>query len=170
MPSHIHTAHALWRAHLKPRDTAIDATCGNGHDALVLAPLVGTLLCIDKQPEAIEATKKRLGPLPHVSYQLGSHAELPAISPQLIVYNLGYLPGGDKSITTKTESTLVSIRRALEILAPGGMISITCYPGHPEGARETEQVECFIKDHLYTAHTKSNNAAAPRLYTVRKDN
>ncbi len=32
-------AHKIWKEHLKPGDRAIDATCGNGHDTLILSGL-----------------------------------------------------------------------------------------------------------------------------------
>jgi SAM-dependent methyltransferase len=53
-----------------------------------------------------------------------------------IVFNLGYLPGGDKSLTTKTESTLEAVCSALHLLAEGGLLCVTMYSGHPEGAAE----------------------------------
>ena len=59
-----------------------------------------------------------------------------ASTPKLIVYNLGYLPGSDKLLTTKTSSTLLSVEKALSLIAPNGAISITCYPGHEEGKKE----------------------------------
>ena len=55
----------------------------------------------------------------------------------MIVYNLGYLPGGDKSITTEVKSTLASVKRALTWIRDGGVISISCYIGHKQGSIET---------------------------------
>jgi Putative rRNA methylase len=141
--NHLHTAHALWREHLRPGDTAIDATCGNGHDTQILADLVGpagTLLSYDIQPQALQNAQARL---PHQQiiwkHQCHSQILLPA---RLVVYNLGYLPGGDKSITTQTDTTLKSLKKALEADA----ISIMCYPGHTEGARELTAITQFLKD------------------------
>lgn len=59
-------------------------------------------------------------------------------------YNLGYLPKGDKSITTTRSSTLKSIESALQIVRVGGLISILCYVGHPEGEQETMSVQQFV--------------------------
>jgi hypothetical protein len=61
------------------------------------------------------------------------------------VYNLGYLPGGKKSITTQTDTTLESVKLSLELLADDGAISITCYPGHEEGAREEKELLAFAE-------------------------
>ena len=62
----------------------------------------------------------------------------------LFMYNLGYLPGGDKSITTDSATTLKSLSSALELLAVGGLLCVVCYPGHEEGARESQAVEAFF--------------------------
>lgn len=52
---------------------------------------------------------------------------------RLIAFNLGYLPGGDKTITTESETTLEALKVAKEILMPGGLISLLVYVGHPGG-------------------------------------
>lgn len=57
-------------------------------------------------------------------------------APQVIVFNLGYLPGGDHSMVTAPDSTIRSVRASLDILRRGGVISIVTYPGHKEGAVE----------------------------------
>ncbi|MBI3236452.1 MAG: methyltransferase domain-containing protein [Chlamydiales bacterium] len=145
--SHIHFAHRMWEKHLLPSDWAIDATCGNGQDTLKLAQLVGPsagVIAIDIQKIAIERTKSLLSAHPekiqkvHLFEQ--SHALFPPLAIShpigLIVYNLGYLPQADKSWTTLTESTLASLQEALKLLRKGGLISITCYPGHKEGEKE----------------------------------
>jgi hypothetical protein len=80
---------------------------------------------------------------------LRSHAEILQVPlphpPRLIVFNLGYLPGGNKAVTTQTESTLDTLQKCLSILAPDGAISITCYPGHEEGLREMEAILQFVQ-------------------------
>ncbi len=148
--SHIKIAHDFWKKILTAGDCAIDATCGNGHDSLFIAELIGPegkLHCIDVQESAIENTRAELKYLIDMShFHLGSHEILPPVSPKLIVYNLGYLPGADKSLTTMTNTTLKSVQNALEIIQPGGLISITCYPGHPEGKTEQEALFQFVSE------------------------
>jgi hypothetical protein len=145
---HLLQAHEYWENHLKPTDLAIDMTVGNGHDTLVLAKLLpdGYVFGFDIQKKAIEATQARV-PQAHLFHC--SHTELKKIPlptpPRLIVYNLGYLPGGDKSITTQVETTLQSLSKALALLDLGGALSITCYPGHEEGKREEEAVFAWVK-------------------------
>lgn len=154
--SHLDLAHSYWEKIVVQGDCVIDATCGNGWDTLTLANIVlteteGKIYAFDIQQKAIEASKALLSQ--HLSLEiqnriafiLGSHTDFSMIvSPiKLIVYNLGYLPGSTKSITTETETSLKSIESGLHILQPGGAISITCYPGHPEGAREEQALLSF---------------------------
>lgn len=148
---HLDLAKRYWKNQVKKGDYAIDATAGNGHDALFLAELVltansGGLFCYDIQEKALANTsallKSKLDAeiFNRVSLIQKCHSnfcDIPLDLPiSLIVYNLGYLPSGDKSVTTMTSSTLKSIESALHRIRPGGALSITAYPGHEEGRRE----------------------------------
>ena len=64
----------------------------------------------------------------------------------VIVFNLGYLPGGDKEITTHTESTLCALQAALELLRVDGLLCVTVYWGHPSGREEREAVLRWAKN------------------------
>jgi hypothetical protein len=147
---HLEMAHLLWKTHLKPTDFAIDLTCGNGHDTLFLAACLpqGIVFGLDLQPEAIAKTRHQTKGSPNVSLFNLSHPHLPPLPspPHLAVYNLGYLPGGNKQITTKTDSTLQSLKKVQSVLSENGAISITCYPGHPEGFLEEEGVAFWAKE------------------------
>ncbi len=148
--SHLDLAHEYWRRIVKPGDTVIDATCGNGVDTLMLAQLAlneasGSLYVFDIQAEALAQTRQRLKHLTpqeqeRVVILHQCHSKFPESiangTVRLIVYNLGYLPGGDKAVTTCMETTLQSISRALPLLCSGGCLSITVYPGHVQGAEE----------------------------------
>lgn len=131
-------AHEEWKKHLRPGNRAIDATCGNGHDTLILSTLnLSHLYVFDIQEKPLKK-QKRLGVRENISYHLGCHSIFLGVetSVNLIVYNLGYLPGGNKSLTTQAETTLKSLENGLNLLSSGGLISMTLYPGHSEGARE----------------------------------
>lgn len=52
---------------------------------------------------------------------------------RLVAFNLGYLPGGDKTMITRADTTLLGLEAAERILAPGGLISLVVYVGHPGG-------------------------------------
>lgn len=176
--SPIKVAHHYWKELLIPSDIVIDATLGNGHDSLFLAPLCKTLIGIDIQNEAI-ASAKELIKFENVQYILGSHANFPEFlaphSIKLIVYNLGYLPRGNKSIVTKTETTLESLKNAQNLIVPGGMISITCYSGHEEGAKEEEAVLQFAsslnpKEWCSYHQRWLNRIRCPSLVLLTKEN
>ncbi len=153
---HLVRAKERWKQFLLPGDGVIDATCGNGHDTLFLATLpLSYLVAFDIQKEAIEQTQNRLkqqlsvSDLAIVTLFHRSHEDFSNMPPQpkpprLIVYNLGYLPGGDKTVTTRAESTRNSVNSALSFIHPEGALSITCYPGHPEGRHEKELLLDFL--------------------------
>jgi 16S rRNA G1207 methylase RsmC len=169
--NHLQQAHFYWKNLLKPSDQVIDATCGNGKDALKLAELVpqGHVYAIDIQEIALQKAKELI-PYSNISYLLQSHTELPAGEFKLIVYNLGYLPGGNKNLTTMTSTTLESLEKAAEVIAIGGALSITCYPGHPEGALEEEAVRGWVqglsKNWLITHHVWREKS--PSLFFIIK--
>ncbi len=173
-------AKKYWEDHLTPSDLAIDATCGNGHDTLFLSKLLplGAVFAFDIQQQAIQNTKTLLGQsAPHVFLHHRSHAEWDEMvfpkRPRLIIYNLGYLPKGDKQITTQTETTLKSIQSGLNLLETDGAMSITCYPGHEEGAREEEAIKRFLatipsQDWVVCHHQFVNRTNAPSLFWILK--
>ena len=132
---------------LRPGDLAVDATMGNGYDTERLAKLVGPdghVIAFDIQEQAVENTRQRLkaaGLIDRVTLIRDSHANMAAYvdrPPRLVAFNLGFLPGGDKQVTTLLDSTLTAVQAAMELLAPGGMLLICCYPGHEEGQRELD--------------------------------
>ena len=49
------------------------------------------------------------------------------------MYNLGFLPGGNKEITTLAKTTMKSIEDGLELLDSNGIMTIAVYRGHAEG-------------------------------------
>ena len=148
-------AHQLLTEHLREGDFAVDATCGRGHDTLHIAKLVGSsgrVLALDLQAEAITSTLERLrteGLADRVTLVQSSHADLQEhLTDQAIhaaVFNLGYLPGGDKAIITQPHSTLAAIQTVLDHLAPNGLLIITVYPGHQGGMEEAKQVDAFVR-------------------------
>lgn len=150
-------AKTLLRSVLQVGDIAIDATVGNGHDTVFLAEQVGDtgkVFGFDIQREAIEKTKARLSEknlLDRVQLFQTSHANMRETIPKDVhgkvkaaVFNLGYLPGGDKSIVTKAPSTIAAIEQLLEILTVGGLIVIVVYHGHEEGKRERDELLAYV--------------------------
>lgn len=166
--------------------TAVDATAGNGHDSVFLANIVGSggkVYAFDIQQTALEATTARLkqaGLATQVELIHAGHERMRQyLSPHhigkidAIMFNLGYLPGGDKSIITATESTLQALDDALKLLAPSGILTILAYPGHRGGDAEAMAVQhwcemlnkaAFIVQHLGVP----DKSHAPQLWLVRK--
>ncbi|MBE5786996.1 MAG: methyltransferase domain-containing protein [Clostridiales bacterium] len=134
---------------IRPGDTVVDATMGNGHDTLTLCRLVGPegrVYAFDVQPAAVENTRMRLeeaGVLDRATLFCLGHEHILEKVPgpiALAAFNLGWLPGGDKSITTHWETTRQAVEGALSLLKPMGVCVICAYPGHQEGDRERGQL------------------------------
>ena len=114
------------------------------------------ILAFDIQQEAIDATGRLLmsegfvDELASSSIRLicDSHENMSSYvdAANLIVFNLGYLPGGDKTVTTKADSTLQAINASLVLLARDGAVCITMYSGHEEGAKEKAQLLDFARN------------------------
>ena len=143
-------SHLILRQFLNQGDRAVDATCGNGNDTLLLAELVGEqgqVWGFDVQPQAIEATRAKVdtgGFGSRVSLILAGHEEMEQhLNEPLqgVVFNLGYLPGSDRTVITRPETTGAALQQALKLLAPGGIIAVTIYPGHGGGANERRIVD-----------------------------
>lgn len=148
-------AHTLAAEALAPGDLAVDATCGNGHDTTHLARLVGpqgNVIAFDIQVSALVETRRHLVSAGfddgRVSFIHSCHSEMEQhikpSSASLILFNLGYLPGGDHEVTTHSETTASALHAAARVLRCGGLLMVTCYPGHPEGAREADVVEQWM--------------------------
>lgn len=186
--SHIDLSHQYWNSLIKQGDTVIDATCGNGHDTLVLANLAltttsGTLFALDVQPAAIESCKELLmNKLPKniynkIQFLQGCHSKFPEEltegTVKVVVYNLGYLPGGNKSKTTTAQTTLQSLRAAQSLVQEGGLISITCYPGHEAGRIEEKEIIEYTstldpKTWSCCHHHWTNRRKSPSLLIIQK--
>lgn len=180
-------AHQQVQNVLQTGDTAIDATVGNGHDTLFLAKqvgLTGNVYGFDIQETAINATHAKLQHnelLDRVTLIQASHADMVNHIPvsqhgkiKACMFNLGYLPKGDKSIITQTNSTLPALIAACRLLAPQGMITILAYPGHIGGDIETSEVQTWceqLNPKQFTVNTVFSsipNPSAPKLFIIQK--
>lgn len=63
-----------------------------------------------------------------------------------VVFNLGYLPKGDKAVITRPKSSCMAILQALTFLSDGGFCAITLYPGHEGGDLEALEIEGLLKE------------------------
>lgn len=168
-------------------DVVIDATLGNGYDALFLAECVGEegrVFGFDVQALALENTRLRLEAATlwqRVELYLASHAQMLRYLPvvhhgrvKAVMFNLGYLPGADKSLITQVDSTLEALSAACRLLAPQSIMTVLAYPGHAGGDREAELLvawcanldsACYQWELVLSHHDKPT---APRLFVIRK--
>ena len=134
----------------------------------------------DVQPAALEATRSRLAEEGYAGqaelFLLGHEHMREAVGEPVkaIVFNLGWLPGGDHRITTLTATTLPAIQQALALLMPMGVLVICVYPGHPEGEREQEMVTRLLSSlspreyNVLMQQFLNAGAGAPLCFAVQK--
>jgi len=130
-------AHDIISKYVDTKNIAIDCTLGNGYDTDFLSEHFKRVISFDIQEEAVEKYKSKNKS--NVELVLDSHDKLEHYIKEkadCILYNLGFLPGGDKKITTMEDSTKASIVQGLELLVPGGIMLINIYTGHNEGRKE----------------------------------
>ena len=184
-------AHLLVRQAVRSGDWAVDATVGNGHDTALLAELVGPagrVFGFDIQEAALAATAERVGNAPQVTLFHAGHEKLaehiasyeaadgPAtddVPLTAVMFNLGYLPGAPKTITTRTETTLAALEQALAHLRPSGLITLVLYPGHPGGAEEADAVRSYAQtlpqDFAVIHYARINSLRpAPELLAIER--
>ncbi len=138
------------RAHIGEGDSVADFTMGNGYDTVFLSKTVGetgSVTAFDIQPSALDSTRENLrrnGCPDNWRLICASHHRASEFIKGEIkagVFNLGYLPGsGNKALTTARSTTLPAVKSALEMIAPGGILLVAVYPGHPEGEAEGREL------------------------------
>jgi predicted methyltransferase len=161
---------------------AVDATVGNGYDTLFLADRVGKsgrVLGFDVQKMALNNASEIIrfaGILDRVRLVLGCHSGLgralmgyPRVDAAM--FNLGYLPRGDRRIVTRPSTTIPAIAALIDRLAPTGRITILAYRGHPEGPEEYAAIRAFLEQTPRTEVRElagdAENELGPRLFLVK---
>lgn len=139
--------------HLHAGDVAVDFTMGNGHDTEFLSKTVGEsgrVYAFDIQQSAVNSTRHNLekaGCPKNYTLIHDSHHNVKNYVKEPIkagMFNLGYLPGGDKSITTMRATTLPAIEAAISLLDRDGILLIAVYPGHEEGDLEGKEISEYL--------------------------
>lgn len=187
VPKILDFAHILARRAVEEGGFAIDATVGNGHDTLFLAEQVGAegrVLGFDVQSDALEEAHRRLesenaaAPVrllraghetmnEHLDENHGGRVDV-------VMFNLGYLPGSNHEITTQPGSTRTALGHAVELIRPGGVITIVAYTGHEGGREEAETVARYVSDlnaqrfRSLSYHFVNQPNDPPELYVVQK--
>jgi tRNA G37 N-methylase Trm5 len=147
-------SHDIIRKVVSQGDIVVDATAGNGNDTVMLAELVGStgkVYSFDIQEKAIINTKNKLiekGYLDRVVLINDGHQNIDRYvgeNIKAVMFNLGYLPGGDHSIATKGETTAQAISKALDLVEVHGLVCIVVYYGGDSGFDEKEYLDKFIR-------------------------
>ena len=181
----VKASHEVFLPALTAGAQVVDATCGNGHDTVYCAKQVGPsghVFALDIQPAAIQATTRRVQDAgfadrvsviesDHVTW-LRHHGQTVAA----VIFNLGYLPGGDQATTTTAANTINALNAARDLLAPRGRLAVVAYPGHSEGAKEAAAVEQWFQQldpgifDVFTHQGQRGAAPPPHLFwAIRGD-
>jgi len=180
-------AMAITLQYVSEGDYVIDATCGNGNDTLIMANAVGKsgrVLAIDIQKEAINNTEKLLtdngvgnvvcvrDTFEHLGRIASVHfAEEKAAA---VMFNLGYLPGGDKNITTVSAASLEAVKQALEVIKVDGVVTIVLYDGHEAGKLEKRMILEMVEElssrdfHVVYANMLNQKKNPPEVLWITK--
>ncbi len=175
-------SHEHMRAHISAGDTVIDATAGRGRDTLFLSELVGDgghVYAFDIQQEAINSTKSLMKENRKENYTLilDSHENMKeyVTSAKAVVFNLGFLPGGDHSIFSHGDTSTKAIGEALDIIDDEGFVSVCIYHGGDTGFEERDTVLSYLgglDQKKYTVMLQSfhNRQGYPPLFVVIEKN
>ncbi|WP_342428441.1 class I SAM-dependent methyltransferase [Paenibacillus sp. FSL L8-0158] len=183
-------AHQLVATRVQPGDTAIDATVGTGADTLFLAKAAGKrgrVYGFDIQQEALHCARRRLEEnaspsLAEVSLLLQGHEQMREAVPDMlhgkvaaVMFNLGYLPSenADPTVITHTDSTLIALDAALQLLRPRGILTAVLYPGHAGGSEEADAVLQWasalpVSSGQSIIYRQLQRAASPYVVAVEK--
>ena len=167
----------ICKENITNNDYVVDMTIGNGNDTLFLANISKKVFGLAIQDIAIKNTQELLKENNVINYELFniSHDKINIILNKyknrikLILFNLGYLPCGNKNITTNHKTTLDAVKNSFNMLSNDGLILIVFYP-HPEGKLEAEYVLKYLdKNNMnYKIYRNTSNEDAPYLVVISK--
>lgn len=141
----VEVAHKFIAEH-QDLDIAVDFTCGNGYDTKFLSECCHQVYAFDIQEDAI-AKAKTIAQRSNIEWILDDHANVDQHvgAFDVGVFNLGYLPGGDESITTNADSVITALDKALQIAHKPALIIIVLYPGFEHGKKEAKAIEAYVE-------------------------
>ena len=137
-------AHQFLAARVPEGGLCIDGTMGRGKDTAFLCQLVGPegkVIAFDIQEEALASTDALLrekGLRERAELRLESHTEMDQCAApgtvDAVVFNFGYLPGGDHKM----------IGKALCLLKEGGCVAACIYHGGDTGYEERDALLRYL--------------------------
>ena len=146
--------HQFMASQIRPGDFCIDATAGKGRDTLFLCRLVGPtgqVLALDIQPDAVAQTKALLEAEGYADVaqveqdchsRLGRYAAPESVDG--IMFNFGWLPGGDHTAFSQPGTSVAAIQAGLSLLKPGGVMSLCIYYGRNNGTAERDAILAYL--------------------------
>lgn len=151
---------------------AVDMTCGHGYDTLFLASVADKVYGFDIQSSAIEETKYRLKDYQNIQLFNEDHQYIDKYIKEKIdmaIFNLGYMPGGDLSISTQTDSTLIGLQKLIKMLNHQGMIILELYPHNQNEVNTLMAYATMLDNQLDVLDINlTNKENAPKLLIIQK--
>ena len=172
-------ARQLIEGRLKNGGRALDGTAGNGRDTLFLAQLAGgsgKVWAFDIQAQALSNTAGLLrenGVEGQVELIAASHADLADYVREPLdaaMFNFGYLPGGDKTVTTKADSSVRAMQATAALLAEGGLLTAVVYSGHPAAGTISSPALPLYQPAQLSAATAGHRKTYPKTEPIDKEN
>lgn len=172
-------SHEYIKANVNPTDITVDATMGRGRDTLLLCQLSKKVFAFDIQEEALASTRLLLeeNGCNNASLILDSHHNLKSYveSAKCVVFNFGFLPGGDHKIFSHGETSIKAVKAALDIIDIDGFVSICSYYGGDTGFEERDSLLTFLetldaKKYTVMLHSFHNRPNCPPLFIVIEKN
>ncbi|WP_346910511.1 class I SAM-dependent methyltransferase [Faecalicatena orotica] len=146
--------HRFLKQYIEPGDICVDATAGNGNDTEFLCRLCGEdgmVYAFDIQEEAILGTKERLEKCGYENRFCLIHdghekmGEYVKESVSAIVFNFGYLPGADHTVSTKPDTSIRAVGEGLKLLKKDGIMSLCIYSGKDTGYEERDALLSYLE-------------------------
>lgn len=156
-------------------DICVDMTAGNGFDTLFLADKAKHVYAFDISVQAIHNTKEKVKDFNNVTLIHDDHSNIDNYINEdikLFIFNLGYLPNGDKTIITQKDNTLIAFKKAYDLLINNGYIVITFYIGHKGGKDEYYLLDDYIKENKFQIIEtyRQDKINSPITYIIKKIN
>lgn len=172
-------AHDLLCPYVHKQAVCADFTMGNGYDTLFFAKRAqkGLVYAFDIQAEALKRTEALLKDhRDPVKLILDNHIHMDHYIQKKLdaaVFNFGYLPNSDQSVTTDADNSLSAVQKAFQLCRRHALLVLVCYPGHKEGAKEAAAITAWCESlSNKTARMMKiamvNKPQAPFLFAVEK--
>ena len=149
------------------KSVAIDATVGNGYDTLFLAEHFNKVIGIDIQPLAIKRSKEKTKDLKNVEIYLDDFNNIKNYKyANVIIFNLGFLPGSNRKVKTQDYTSNIAITNAYQIL--DGIMLVACYIQHEGGYEEYLKLCSTLKENNINYKEENNFENKEILLIIEK--